>query len=87
MNVYYMVATLKMIRRPNFYAGGPSESVFIPNPHYGKHARNVDAKRAWVEEQDPDFKGCPDEYIKRQFDAWRSNLGHAKIVCIKEATA
>jgi hypothetical protein len=47
---------------------------FVPDLRYGTFETNIAAKRSFVESLDSEFVGAPDELIKRQFNAWRTNL-------------
>jgi hypothetical protein len=39
-------------------------------PHWGHHPTRLAAMRRYIEELDPDWKGAPDDMIRRQWRAW-----------------
>lgn len=39
-------------------------------PYWGHHPTRLAAMRRYIEELDPDWKGAPDDQIRRQWRAW-----------------
>lgn len=76
----YMVAKPHHVTRVNAVDGGSTSTDWLPEPKFGQHAENIDAKRAFVELVDPRFAGASDDTIRREFDALSRNCGMAKIV-------
>lgn len=76
----YMVVKPHHVVRAHASEGGRTVTEYRPDPRYGQHVRNVDAKRAFMVVHDPDLVGMSDDLIRREFDALSRNCGIAKVL-------
>ncbi len=81
----YIVAVRRLIKRGSLEKGTAPVIGFEAEPRYGEHVNPTDAKRAFIEEFDPRFKGAPDRLIDGEWHAVSGNMQMAKLVRKKKA--
>ncbi len=63
----YMVATWKVDPEGESPGSGWAPGRFEPNPKYGFHSTNLDAKRAYLTVHSPNWQNLSAEKVKGQF--------------------
>lgn len=84
LGTYYVIGRAMNTSRARIDGGGRTVTVYVPDDRYGKHMRNVDCKRAYMEALEPDLAGAPDPFIRDHFDRWSRNVRAVKVIRVVE---
>ena len=81
---HYVIGKRVMLQRGSLDGSRAPRWTYVPTAHYGTHARNIDAKRAYVLAMYPELpSGLTDDRVRRYFQDWMA-LGAVKVLAVEE---
>lgn len=83
----YVIGIHHYTKRAHATEGGESIVEWVADLRYGVFDRNVDAKREWLYQNEVLPRkdgGHTDDFIKLHFHAYSVNMGHVKVLKLKD---